>query len=102
MNDFILLGSTINIHLSKEIRRRIALGKSAVNGLSQVLKSKDVSLRTKICLIQAVVFSIALYGSESWMMNKEDRQGIDGFELGCWRRMLNVPWTGKRTYRSVC
>ncbi|XP_064138149.1 EF-hand calcium-binding domain-containing protein 7 isoform X3 [Loxodonta africana] len=101
VKDFILLGTTINSHgsSSQEIKRCIALGKSAAKGLFKVLKSKDVTLKTKVHLTQAMVFSITSYACESWTMNKEDRRRA--FELWCWRRMLNIPWTAKRMNKSV-
>ncbi|XP_049754915.1 uncharacterized protein LOC126084369 [Elephas maximus indicus] len=103
VKDFILLGSTINSHgsSSQEIKRRVALGKSAAKDLFKVLKSKDVTLKTKVCLTQAMVFSITSYACESWTMNKEDRRKDDTFELWYWRRILNIPWTAKRTNKSV-
>ena len=93
VKDFILLGSTINSHgsSSQEIKRCIALGKSAAKDLFKVLKSKDVTLRTKVRLTQAMVFSITSYACERWTMNKEDRRRVDAFELWCWQRILNIP-----------
>ncbi|XP_064141426.1 uncharacterized protein LOC135231414 isoform X2 [Loxodonta africana] len=93
---------TINSHgsSSQEMKRPIALGKSAAKDLFKVLKSKDVTLKTKVRLTQATVFSIASYACESWTMNKEDRR-IDAFELWCWRRILNIPWTAERMNKSV-
>ncbi|XP_049729601.1 small conductance calcium-activated potassium channel protein 2 isoform X2 [Elephas maximus indicus] len=103
VKDFILLGSTINSHgsSSQEIKRHIALGKSAAKDLFKVLKSKDVTLKTKVCLTQAMVFLIASHACESWTVNKEDRRRVDAFELWCWQRILNIPWTAKRTNKSV-
>ncbi|XP_049735321.1 transmembrane protein 61 isoform X1 [Elephas maximus indicus] len=103
VKDFILLGSTINSHgsSSQEIKRGIALGKSAAKNLFEVLKGKDVTLKTKVRLTQAMVFSITSYAYESWTMNKEDRRRVGAFELWCWRRILNIPWTAERTNKSV-
>ncbi|XP_049732187.1 uncharacterized protein LOC126071864 isoform X1 [Elephas maximus indicus] len=103
VKDFILLGSIINSHgsSSQEIKRRIALGKSAAKHLFKVLKSKDITLKTKMRLTQAMVFSIASLACESWTMNKKDRRRIDSFQLWCLRRILNIPWTAKRMDKSV-
>ncbi|XP_049714338.1 type 2 lactosamine alpha-2,3-sialyltransferase isoform X2 [Elephas maximus indicus] len=103
VKDFILLGSTINTHgsSSQEIKRRIALGKSAAKDLFKVWKSKDVTLKTKVRLTQAMVFAITPYACESWTMNKEDQRGVDTFELRCWRRILNILWTAKGMNKSV-
>ncbi|XP_049720335.1 uncharacterized protein LOC126064890 [Elephas maximus indicus] len=103
VKDFVLLGSTINSHgsSSQEIKRHIALGKSAAKDLFKVLKSKDVTPKAKVSLTQAEIFSIASYACESWTMNKEDRRRVDTFELCCWQRILNIPWTAKRTNKSV-
>ncbi|XP_049709425.1 uncharacterized protein LOC126058367 isoform X1 [Elephas maximus indicus] len=103
VKDFILLGSTINSHgsSSQEIKRHIALGKSAAKDLFKELKSKDVTLKTKVRLTQAMVFSITSCACESWTMNKEDQRRIDTFELWCWRGILNIPWTAKRMNKSV-
>ncbi|XP_049711397.1 leucine-rich melanocyte differentiation-associated protein isoform X1 [Elephas maximus indicus] len=103
VKDFILLGSTIKSHgsSSQEIKRRTAMGKSAAKDLFKVSKIKDVTLKTKVHLTQAMVFSITSYACESWTVNKEDRRRVDAFELWCWRRTLNIPWTAKRTNKSA-
>ena len=103
VQDFLFLGSIIKQHgdCNEEIRRRLRLGRAAVRELDKILKDKDVSLGTKIKIIQTMVFPIAMYGCESWMVKKADRKKIDSFEMWCWRRVLWIPWTAKKTNKWV-
>ena len=91
--DFIFLGSKITAYgdYSNEIKRRLLLGRKAMNNLDNILKSRDISLPTKIRLVKAVFFPVVMYGCESWTIKKAECQGIDAFELWCWRRLLRVP-----------
>ena len=97
--DFIFLGSKITAYgdCSHEIKRRLLLGRKAMNNLDNILKSRDISLPTKIRLVKAVFFPVVMYGCESWTIKKAECQGIDAFELWCWKRLLRVPWTGRRS-----
>ena len=97
VTDFIFLGSKITADgdFSHEIKRRLLLGRKAMTNLASILKSRDITLPTKVCLVKAMVFSVVMYGCESWTIKKSERQRIDGFELWCWRRLLRVPWTAK-------
>ena len=72
-----------------------------MTNLDSILKSRDITLRTKVCLVKAMVFPVVMYGCESWTVKKAERQRIDAFELWCWRRLLRVPWTGRRTNQSI-
>ncbi|CAF3391752.1 unnamed protein product [Rotaria socialis] len=103
VKEFIFLGSSINIdgNCSNEIKRRLLMGRKAMVSLDKLIKSKDVSLATKIRITKTMVFPITTYGCESWTIKQADRRKIDAFELWCWRRLLRVPWTEKRTNRSV-
>ena len=101
--DFIFLGSKITadgdcIH---EIKRRLLLGRKDMINLDSILKSRDITLPTKVCLVKAMVFPVVMYGYESWTVKKADHQRIDAFELWCWRRLLRVPWTARRSNRSI-
>ena len=101
--DFIFLGSKITAYgdYSNEIKRRLLLGRKAMNNLDNILKSRDISLPTKIRLVKAVFFPVVMYGCESWTIKKAECQGIDAFELWCWRRLLRVPWTARRSNQSI-
>ena len=103
VEEFIFLGSIVNNdgQCSNEIRRRLILGRKAMTSLDKLTKSKDISLATKIRIIKSMVFPITTYGCESWTMKQADRKKIDAFELWCWRRLLRIPWTDKRTNQSV-
>ena len=92
---FIFLGSKITADgdCSHEIKRRLFLGRKAMTNLDNVLKSRDTTLPTNVCLVKAMVFPVVIYGSESWTIKKAERQTIDVFKLWCWRRLLRVPWT---------
>ena len=99
VTDFILLGSKITIECdySHEIKRCLVLGRKAMTNLNSVLKSRDVTLPTKVRLVKPVVFPVVMYGCESWTIKKAEHQRIDSFKLWCWRRLLRVPWTAKRS-----
>ena len=98
VKDFIFLGSKITGvgDRSHEIKRRLLFGKKGMTDLESILKSRDITLLTKVCLVKAMVFSAVMYGCESWTIKKAER-GIDAFELRCWRRLLRVPWTVRRS-----
>ena len=101
---FILGGSkiTADVNCSHEIKRRLLLGRKAVTNLDSILKSRDITLPTKVCVIKAVVFfPVVVYGCENWTIKKAERQRIDAFELWCWRRLLRVPWTARRSSQSI-
>ena len=103
VTDFIFLGSKITADgdCSHEIKRRMLLGRKAMTNLHSILKSRDITLPTKACLVKAMVFPIVMYGCESWPIKKAERQRIDAFELWCWRRLLRVPWTTRRSSQSI-
>ena len=100
---FIFLGSKITADndCSHEIQRRLLLGRKGVTNLDSTLKSRDITLPTKVRLVKAVVFPVVMYGWESWTVKKAEHQRIDAFELSCWRRLLRVPWTAKRSNQSI-
>ena len=100
--DFIFLGSKITADddCSHEIKRRLLLGKKVMTNLDSILKSRDITLPTKVHLIKAL-FPVVMYGCESWTIKKAECRIIDAFELWCWRRLLRVPWTGRRSYQSI-
>ena len=86
---------------SHEIKRRLLLGKKAVSNLGSILKSRDITLPTKVRLVKAMVFPVVMYGCESWTIKKAEHRRIDAFELWCWRRFLRVPWTARRSNQSI-
>src|SRR5574342_1136701 len=86
---------------SHEIKRRLLLGRKVMTNLDSIFKSRDIPLPTKICLVKAMVFPVVMYGCESWTVKKAERQRIDAFELCCWRRLLRVPWTARRSNQSI-
>ena len=98
MTGFLFLGSKITADgdCSHEIRRRLLLDEKAMTNLDSVLKHRDISLPTKVCMVKAMVFPVIMYGCESWTIKKAKRGRIDAFELWCWRRLLRVPWTARR------
>ena len=102
VTDFIFLGSkiTMNSDCSHEIKRQLLLGRKAMTNLDSILKSRDITLLTKVCLVKAMVFPVVMYRCESWTIKKAERQRIDAFELWCWRRLLRVPWTARRSNLS--
>ena len=103
VSDFILGGSKITADgdCSHEIKRRLLLGRKVMTNLDRILKSRDVTLPTKICLVKTMVVPVVMYGCESWTIKKAECQRIDAFELWCWRRLLRVPWTTRRPNQSV-
>ena len=103
VSDFILGGSKITADddCSHEIKRRLLLGREVMTNLDSILKSRDITLPTKVRLVKAMVFPVVMYGCESWTMKKPERQRIDAFELLCWRRLLRVPWTARRSNQSI-
>ena len=84
-----------------EIKRRLLLGRKDMTNLDSLLKSRDITLPTKVRLVKAMVFPVVMYGSESWTRKKGDRQRIDAFDLWCWRRLLRIPWTAKRSNQAI-
>ena len=86
---------------SHEIKRHLLLGRKAMTNLESILKSRDVTLPTKVCLVKAMVFPVVVYGCESWTIKKAECRRIDAFELWCWRRLLRVPWTVRRSNQSI-
>ena len=101
--DFIFGGSKITADgdSSHEIKRRLPLGRKAVTKLGSILKSRDISSPTKVHLVEAMVFSVVMYGCENWSVKKAECQRIDVFELWCWRRLLRVPWTARRSTQYI-
>ena len=103
MRDFIFLGSkiTADADCSHEIRRHLLLGRKAMTNLDNILISRDIPLLTKVCLAKAMVFPVIVYGRESWTIKKAESQRTDAFKLWCWRRLLRVPWTERRSNQSI-
>ena len=103
VTDFLFLGSKITTdgNCTHEIRRRLLLGRKAMANLASVLKSRDVTLPTKVCIVKAMVFPVVMYGCESWTVNKAEHRRIDAFKLWCWRRLLKVPWTARKSNQSI-
>ena len=103
VSDFILGGSKITADgdCSHEIKRRILLGREVMANLDSILKSRDITLPTKVRLVKAMVFPLVMYGCESWTIRKAECRRIDAFELWCWRRLLRVPWTARRSNQSI-
>ena len=103
VSDLIFLGSTITADsdCSHEIKRRLLLGRKVMTNLDSILKSRDIPLPTKVHLVKAMVFPVVMYGYESWTVKKAEPQRIDAFELWCWRRLLRVPWTARRSNQSI-
>ena len=101
--DFNFLGSKIiaDGDCSHEIKRRLLLGRKVMTNLDSILKSRDITLSTKVRLVKAMVFPVVIYGCESWTIKKAERRRIDAFELWCWRRLLRVPWTSRRSNQSI-
>ena len=99
--DFLFLGSNEDGDCSHEIRRRLFLGRKAMTNLDSVLKSRDITLPTKVHIVKAMVFLVATYGCESWTVKKAECQRNDAFELCCWRRLLKVPWTVRQSKQSI-
>ena len=103
VSEFILGGSKITADgdCSHEIKRRLLLGRKGMANLDSIFKSRDVTLPTKVCLVKAMVFPVVMYGCESWTVKIAECQRVDAFELWCWRRLLRVPWTAKRSNQSI-
>ena len=103
VTDFIFLGSKITAggDCSHEIKRHLLLGRKVMTNLDSILKSTDITLPTKVCLVKAMVFPVLMYGCESWTIKKAECQRIDAFELWCWRRLLRVPWTTRRSNQFI-
>ena len=103
VSDFIFWGSKITADgdCSHEIKRRLLLGRKVMDNLDSILKSTDITLPTKVRLVKAMVFPVVMYGCESWTMKKAEHQKIDAFEVWCWRRLLRVPWTARRSNQSI-
>ena len=103
VRDFIVLGSkiTLDADYSHEIKRPLLLGRKALTNLDSTLKSKDITLPTKVCLVKGLVFLVVMYGCESWTIKKAEGWRIDAFELRCWKRLLRVPWTARRSNQSI-
>ena len=103
VTDFIFWGSKITADgdCSHEIKRCFLLGRKVMNNLASILKSKDIILPTKVHLVKGMVFQVVMYGCESWTIKKAEHERIDAFELWCWRRLLRVPWTARRSNQSI-
>ena len=103
VRDFILGGSKIiaDGDCSHEIKRYLFLGRKAMTNLDSILKSRDITLLTKVHLVKAIIFLVVMYGCESWTIKQAEHQRIDAFELWCWRRFLRVPWTARRSNQSI-
>ena len=103
VSDFIFLGSKITEHgeCSHEIKRHLLLGRKVMTNLDCIFKSRDITLPTKVRLVKAMFFLVVMYGCESWTMKKAECQRIDASELWCWRRLLRVPWTARRSNQSI-
>ena len=103
VTDFLLLGSKITADgdCSHELKRRLLLGRKTMTNLDSILKSRDITLPTKVHLVKAMVFPVVMYGYETWTIKKAEHRRIDAFELWCWRRLLRVPWTARRSSQSI-
>ena len=103
VSDFILGGSKITADgdCSHEIKRRLLLGRKVMTNLDSIFKSRDITLPSKVRLVKAMVFPVVMYGWESWTVKKPEHRRIDAFELWCWRRLLRVPWTARRSNQSI-
>ena len=105
VTDFIFLGSKITVDMvndcSHEIKRHLLLERKAMTNLESILKSRDITLWTNVHLVKTMVFPLVIYGCESWTIKKIECQRIDAFELWCWRRLLRVPWTSRRSNQSI-
>ena len=103
VSDFIFLGSKITADgdCSHEIKRHLLLGRKVMTNLDSILKGRDITLPTNVCTVKAMVFPVVIYGCESWTIKKVEHQRVDAFELWCWRRLLRVPWTARRSNYSM-
>ena len=102
VTDFIFLGSKITADgdCSHEMKRRVLLGRKAMTNLDSILKSRDITLQMKVCIVKAIVFPEVTYGCESWTIKKAEHQRIDVFESWCWKRLLSVPWTARKSTKG--
>ena len=102
VTDFIFGGSKITAdgYCSYEIKRCLLLGRKVMTNIDSISKSRDITLPTKVCLVKSMVFPVVMYGCESWTINEAEHQRIDAFNLWCWRRLLRVPWTARRSNQS--
>ena len=103
VTDFIFLRSKITVDgdCSQEIKRHLFLGRKAMTNLNSILKSRDITLLTKVCIVKAMIFPVVMYRWESWTLKNAERQRTDAFKLWCWRRLLRVPWTARRSNQSI-
>ena len=103
VTDFVFLDSEITAYgdCSLEIKRHLLLGRKAMTNLDSVLKSRDIISPTKVCIVKGLAFPVVMYGYESWTIKKVERRKMDTFELWCWRRLLRVPWTARRSNQSI-
>ena len=103
VSNFIFLGSKIiaDGDCSHEIKRHLLLGRKVMTNLDNIFKSRDITLPTKVCLVKAMIFPVVMYECESWSLKKAEPGRIDAFELWCWRRLLRVPWTARRSNQSI-
>ena len=103
VRDFIVLGSKITADggCSHEMKKRLLFGRKVTTNLDSLLKSRDITLPTKVCVVKALIFPVVMHGCESWTIKKAECQRIDAFELWCWRRLLRVPWTARRPNQSI-
>ena len=103
VTDFIFLGSKITVDgdFSHKIKRHLLLGGKVMTKLGSILKSRDISLLTKVHVFKAMIFPVVMYGCESWTIKKPEHLRVDAFELWCWRRLLRVPWTARRANQSI-
>ena len=98
---FLVFKITADGDCSHEIKRRLLPGRKVMTNLDSILKSRDITLPTNVCLVKAMVFPVVMYGCESWTVKKAERRRIDAFVLWCWRRLLRVPWTARRSNQSI-
>ena len=103
VSDFIFLGSKITADgdCSRETKTCLLLGRKVMTNIDSIFKSRDITLPTKVCLFKAMVFPVVIYGCENWTIKKADLRRIDAFELWCWRRLLRVPWTARRSNKCI-
>ena len=103
VSDFIFLGFKITADgdCSHEIKRCLVLGRKVMTNLGSILKSRDITMPTKVCLVKAMIFPVFIYGCESWTIKKAEHRRIDAFKLWCWRRLLRVPWTARRSNQFI-
>ena len=99
--DWTELKTTVDGECSQEIKRHLFLGRKAMTNLDSILKSRDIIFPTKVCVVKAMIFPVVMYGCETWTIKKAEHQRIDAFELWCWRRLLRVPWTARRSNQSI-